>query len=62
MPEIMRGSVRVNRAGLRPWGGDRGSVRVSGKGEIGQHTQAKNCTELQQEREMKRMARFRKKR
>ena len=33
LPEIMRGSVRVNRAGLRPWGGDRGSVRVSGKGE-----------------------------
>ena len=33
LPEIMRGAVRVNRAGLRPRGGDRGSVRVAGKGE-----------------------------
>ena len=32
LPEIMRGPVRVNRAGFRPWGGDRGSMRVSGKG------------------------------
>ena len=33
LPEIMRGPVRVNRAGLRRWGGDRGSMRVPGNGE-----------------------------